>query len=268
MDCREVEELAGAFALRALPEAEATEMGAHLASCAEAHALIAELLDVVDVLPLSLDEQEPPGDLRDRLLTAALAEGGAAELLAFPGGRGAAERPAATPSAGESTEPGVIRSGDGSRRAWWRSAGMLAAAALLVVSVGLGVWATSLQRRLNSRDADHRVEQQVLAAVAAGDRVVPIAGSDLKAFLVQPPAGGQAYVVGAMPAVPSGKAYEAWLIRDGKPVQAGVFKPGGGYSVMPLEGDLQGASAVAVTVEPDKGSEAPTTQPVARFSLG
>jgi anti-sigma-K factor RskA len=270
MDCKEVEELAGAIALRALPDAEAAEVSAHLASCADAHALVTELLDVVDLLPLSVDEREPPAGLRDRLLAAATGGNGGGPL-AFPGERQAA----VTPAGAVATQAQAVRGSDAptllrpaTRHLWWRSPVWLVAAALFVAVIGLGVWVGSLQHRLDQRDGQHRVEQQVLAAVANGDRVVPIAGSDLKAFLVQPREGGTAYVVGAMPSVPDNKAYEAWVIRDGKPVPVGVFKPGGGYAVMPIQSDLQGAQAVAFTVEPEQGSATPTLPIVAQFPLG
>lgn len=270
MDCREVEELAGAIALGAVPDAEAADVSAHLAACPDAHALVAELLDVVEVLPLSLEVVEPAPSLRERLLAAAAGADGVP--LAFPGSAaplGGGARSLAqdsAPAPDRSHVPALLRPA-ARGRAWWRSPAWLAAAALFVVVVGLGASVGVLQHRLDQRDAQHQVDERVLAAVAAGDRVVPIAGSGPRAFLVQPHAGGTAYVVGAMPAAPAGKAYEAWVIRDGRAAAAGLFKPGSGYSVMPIENDLQGAQAVAFTVEPERGSAAPTLPLVAQFPL-
>src|SRR5690349_18999292 len=74
MNCAEIDELAGALALSAVPEEEAAEVYEHLATCLEQHRLIAELIDVVQVLPLAVEDVEPPSSLRGRLLTAALAD--------------------------------------------------------------------------------------------------------------------------------------------------------------------------------------------------
>jgi hypothetical protein len=145
---------------------------------------------------------------------------------------------------------------------------MLAAAALLGVAVGLGAWDIHTQNRLDDRIAAVNQEQRVLAALAAGADVIPLSGQGIRASLVRPRDGGQAYVVGQMPPVAAGKAYEAWIIHDGKPVAAGVFKVPSGYAVMPLEGDLRGAQAIAFTVERKQGESAPTSDIVAQAGLG
>jgi len=69
-----------------------------------------------------------------------------------------------------------------------------------------------------------------------------------------------------MPSLPPGKAYELWLIPvTGAPVPAGVFKPDAHGSAMVLNPPLPPrteAKAFAITVEPEQGSPAPTSQPV------
>ena len=62
--------------------------------------------------------------------------------------------------------------------------------------------------------------------------------------------------------VPSGKAYQLWFIKDGKPVPSVTFKPsaGGGATVERIPVPAGGAlSAAAVTVEPESGSSQPTS---------
>jgi anti-sigma-K factor RskA len=60
---------------------------------------------------------------------------------------------------------------------------------------------------------------------------------------------------------PSGKTYEAWVIRGGKaPRPAGLFK--NGTSAVHLRGTVPRHAVVAVTVEDEGGATAPTTQPI------
>src|SRR5712691_1788295 len=98
MNCAEIEELAGALALRAVPDEEAAEVYEHLATCPEAHRLVGELMEVVQFLPLAVDDVEPPRSLRSGLLAAALAD-------AAPVANGAAQPP--TPRQEPSMAPNI-----------------------------------------------------------------------------------------------------------------------------------------------------------------
>ena len=57
---------------------------------------------------------------------------------------------------------------------------------------------------------------------------------------------------------PSGKTYEAWVIGAGGPVKAGLFD-GGDQEIVLLERPLDTGAIVAVTLEPEGGSEQPTS---------
>jgi anti-sigma-K factor RskA len=72
---------------------------------------------------------------------------------------------------------------------------------------------------------------------------------------------GQAILMAEnLPPVSEDEVYEAWLIRDDIPESAGLFEPSaGGIAATPVEGSLEGADAVAVTVEPSGGSPTPTS---------
>ena len=65
---------------------------------------------------------------------------------------------------------------------------------------------------------------------------------------------------------PSGKTYEMWIIpKSGAPAPAGLFQSAGdGTAIYLRKGavDMATAAAVAVTVEPEAGSLAPTTTPL------
>jgi anti-sigma-K factor RskA len=68
--------------------------------------------------------------------------------------------------------------------------------------------------------------------------------------------------VSGLPAAPSGKTYEVWVIpAGGAPQRAGLFR-GGQRSVVHLARPVPAGAVVAATVERAGGTNAPTTPPV------
>lgn len=78
--------------------------------------------------------------------------------------------------------------------------------------------------------------------------------------------GTLVFIASNMPPAPSQKTYELWLIpTSGAPVPAGLFKPNarGTATILkpPLPTGLD-AKTFAITIEPETGSSAPTSQPI------
>ena len=78
--------------------------------------------------------------------------------------------------------------------------------------------------------------------------------------------GHLVFLASNMAPVSSARAYELWLIPEtGAPIPAGTFKPDAHGSAVivnpPLPRGVE-AKAFAVTIEPEAGSAAPTTQPI------
>ena len=69
-----------------------------------------------------------------------------------------------------------------------------------------------------------------------------------------------------LPRLERGKVFEMWLVpKSGAPLPAGTFRAddAGGAVHLNVQGfDLAGIAAVALSVEPEGGSPAPTTTPV------
>lgn len=80
------------------------------------------------------------------------------------------------------------------------------------------------------------------------------------------PRSGVLLIASNLPALASGKTYEMWVIpKGGAPRPAGLFQSdtsGGGVNILSGPVDLDTLGAVAVTVEPEAGSTAPTSQPI------
>jgi hypothetical protein len=133
----------------------------------------------------------------------------------------------------------------------------IALALLLVVALGV-VGGTRQQADTYAR---------ALAGVAEG-RVVALAPTgvnpDARAAVVIPTQGSP-YLIVRLPAPPTGKAWEAWVLKPGSSgpvaVPAGTTDRGDVFTLS-LTVPLGAGDGVAITLEPASGSAQPTTQPV------
>src|ERR1700730_12143450 len=127
MNCEEIEELAGAYALGALPEAQRAAAAAHLASCGR-HPEMRGLQGVAERLALAAEEMEPPPTLKSWLMEAIQAD------------RRASESASSVPISAQGSLFNTIR-------AWFASPrfGYGMSAALAIAVVGLLAWNISLQ---------------------------------------------------------------------------------------------------------------------------
>jgi anti-sigma-K factor RskA len=76
---------------------------------------------------------------------------------------------------------------------------------------------------------------------------------------------GVLLIAANLPAAQQGKTYEMWVIpKGGAPRPAGLFQSQGGTAMHILSGpvDVATLGAVAVTLEPESGSPAPTSTPI------
>ena len=80
-----------------------------------------------------------------------------------------------------------------------------------------------------------------------------------EANLVVTPTGQAALVVRMLAPAPAGKDYEIWVFENGVPERAGLFEQPG---VAMLTRKVEPGQTVAVTLEPDGGVDAPTSDPL------
>ncbi len=133
---------------------------------------------------------------------------------------------------------------------WW-PLGIAAAFALVAL------FAVSSPRRPSR-------SEEALVFLRAGDvRQMVIQQPDSHARIFSSASRGVLLLASNFGPAPAGRTYELWLIaRDAAPAPAGLFAPKGDGSVVYLAKPLgQPLSAVAVTVEPQTGSDHPTTKP-------
>lgn len=77
------------------------------------------------------------------------------------------------------------------------------------------------------------------------------------------PSKGVVFIAADLPRLDEGKTFELWTIpKVGKPVPQGTFKSQSDNTVVYVrQGPVEEPAAVAVTVEPEGGSDQPTTTP-------
>ena len=222
MDSGTIHELSAAYALDALDPAEEREFEQHLRTCEHCREDVASFEAAAAALAFGVESPETPRALRGRILE-----------------RVQSERAVVVPFKRRRVSFGVV-------------SGLAAAAA--VVAIGLGIWAVSLS---NDLDATREVNR-VLAD--PGARTIELQGADGR--LVVSPEGDAALVVRDLDPAPQGQTYQAWVI-EGKaaPKPAGLFNGDDRNDLLLLE-DVPANAVVAVTVEPEGGVDAPTTQPI------
>ncbi|MFW6868724.1 anti-sigma factor [Nocardioides sp. CPCC 206347] len=236
----DVHALSGAYAVDALEPDERARFEAHLRQCADCRDEVDSLREAAAVL--GTDDVAPPAALRDRLLS------DITNIRPLP------PLPVAP----------VVQL-DSRRRPGARIPLLVAAAAVLIAGVGGAIvrpWADETQPDLGPPTAE-----QVLAAADATSVEKRFPDGAEATVVVSRSLHGAVIQTENMRAAPTGKDYQLWLQTP-----AGVMEPAG---LMPdlrdatvlLDGDPADAVGVGITVEPDGGSERPTSEPIAVFAL-
>jgi anti-sigma-K factor RskA len=237
-------------ALGTLEPGEKMELEKHLKDCEECRHELEQLRADAASLALSTSGPVPPQRARGRLMNAVAREP-----------RISVEVPRAR------------------RRSGWSQVGWVAAAAAFLIVIIL--WRTdarlnkriaNLQKKFSEQQSELRIEQEVAATLTATNA--------LRATLVPPktspqPQGRVFYVprqssliflANNMPRLPARRAYQLWLIPiSGSPIPAGVFKPDVHGNVTVVNPRLPRGvetKAFAITVEPETGSQLPTSAPI------
>jgi len=235
-ECARIEELLPAFALDALDAVERAEVQEHLTTCelhAESEAFGAVAIRLAELAP----EMEPSAGLRDRIRAIPRMDTGAgAGMGADHGDESHAVQPIAL---------GARRS-----RTW---VPYTMAAVFAAVAVFMGAWNVMLQ---NERDGSNLlVAESTTNGILAQVAYVPSQG----VTVVQ---------IRGLSELPAGRDYQLWAIPpDGAPLPVGLMQPVEGAATHSVPGEVGTGWTFAVTVEPEGGSEAPTTTPISAVTF-
>ena len=247
---RDLHSLSGAYALDALEQgAESERFARHLNRCPSCASEVREFREVATAMAFAATTMPPP-ELRDRVLAAA------ALTRQLP--------PEVTSRARSHRARGRARI----RVPWvpWLS-GVVATAAI-VVAVLFGFAQAHTDQELNQA----RAQNQAIALVLSAPQVKLLTHATTK--------GGVATVVLAadrheivvttdgLPALPTGKVYQLWLMGTNKTVSAGLLPAATSGQTGPVlaSGVVKG-DKLGLTVEPAPGTAQPTTAPILALPL-
>jgi anti-sigma-K factor RskA len=256
------------YALGALEGEERKNLEQHLATCAACKLELEQLRADGALLALSISGPKPPQRARQRLLDAV-----AKEAVTASRATGARETGRA-----RKVVPVVPR------HSWRGWLGWAATAAVVVWSASLWKENVALKQTLASASqqaAQSTRELEDLRRIAAPILEPEAQRVTLVSTKTPPQPQGKAFYLRSrnsliflannMPALPSEKAYELWLIpTNGAPIPAGVFKPdarGSATVVNPPLPTGAEAKAFAITIENEAGASAPTT-PIVMMGAG
>ncbi|HWT94380.1 MAG TPA: anti-sigma factor [Solirubrobacteraceae bacterium] len=218
------------YLLGALPGPDASRFEAHLATCTMCQADLDELKPVVEGLPTTVEEIEPPASLKRAIMAEVERDAAAARVVREGSRSSSARRGGAAPS-------------------WFRRPlpVLAAACAALIVGIGVGVGVTG--------SSDTPDDAKTYAGTCA---------PGCRASLELEDGDGTLHVA-KMPAAPDGRVYQVWLMRKGsnvpEPTDALFNASNGGTATVDVPGDLHDVVRVLVSEEPRGGSKAPTTAP-------
>jgi anti-sigma-K factor RskA len=241
--------LSGAYALDALdPGAERERFTRHLSRCPSCASEVRGFREVATALAFA-SAAEPPPELRDRVLAAAV------RTRQVPPEVRTHARPRRT-------------------RAWpqkvpwvpWLSG--VVAVASVVVAVLFGLAQAHTQQELNQA----RSENQALALVLSAPQVKVLSHATTKGGVATVVLAADrhelAVVTNGLPALPAGKVYQLWLIGKTKTVSAGLLPPAkAGQTPAVLATGVVKGDTLGLTVEPAPGSAQPTTTPILALPL-
>lgn len=270
----------GLYVLGTLEDAERAEFEAHLTSCDTCSAEVRSLGSVSDALPFAATQVDPPASLRARILAAAGAPGASTASTAAQTVVPFAPKPKSAASNATLTEQRAPHS-----RAFW--AGWIAAAAMLLVASGAGIYASNLKLQLE--DVELRLVDAVMKLQASQMQVAnasaevtavrtnlallsapdvqdlklsgkaPAANATGRAFISR--TRGLLFAASNLPQLPGDRTYQLWFLTRGAPVSAGIVKPdpqGNVTAAFDAVPDAPVPTGFAVSVEPDGGVPAPT----------
>jgi anti-sigma-K factor RskA len=177
----------------------------------------------------------------------------------------------------------VVELAGGPKRSWsWTSVWIVATAALALVAIWLGIERRDQARVLAELRLEAQRHNAELARLTEAFAVMNDPAAKQVVFgegAPKPPRGrvfvnpnrGVLLLASNLPPAPAGKIYEMWIIpKGGVPLPAGLFQSeADGTAMYVRKGpvDIASTAVIAVTLEPEAGSQAPTTQPLIAAAL-
>jgi anti-sigma-K factor RskA len=140
------------------------------------------------------------------------------------------------------------------------------AAAVIALVASLGFNATLIGRKDRAERDAKALSAVVQLASDPATRSVTLRGQSGGMVLLYQPGGKATLIASNVGSPPSGKLFELWLIKDGRPQPVLTFKPERGSVVLAVPINPATFRGVAVTIE-EGLVQAPTNEPVYAGSI-
>lgn len=233
MNAPDIHTLLAPYALGAVDPDERARFEAHLDHCAECRDELTGFLETSTRLA-EANEFAPPAELRTRVLATATAT--------------TQERPIVV----------ALHHRGRLRRALPRLA---VAAAALVAIAGVTGYVVEHQRVTELRAEQDRATSIMTADDSSMSYAELENGASVRMISSTSEDGAVVIAKGFLDDAET--SYQVWTIADGKPTSRGVFESGG---MMTMDG-IGAAEIVAITIEPQGGSEVPSGAPIAAMDV-
>jgi anti-sigma-K factor RskA len=235
MNCNELQDDYGTYALGALEGPELDELRAHLSRrCESCTAGVSQAEGLIAAMATAVKQVDPPKRLRARVI-------------------------------------GLVKQDVRATRLNWG----LALATALSVFFAVHIWMRHSEMHAVFEREDAKWRQQKVELARLNETLAlledPAAkevtfGKGAKGRVVISPRHGVAFSGQNMAALAPGKTYEMWIIpKGGKPVPAGTFAPtpdGSALHLQPGPVDIATTAAVAVSIENEGGVASPTADQI------
>ena len=221
-----IQTLIAAYSLGAVPEEEIAPIRAHILTCEQCFAEAESFALEAAMLSEAVEPVALPAGFEERVMRQVTSPQRARNRRTFP--------------------------------SWARLrspllAGTAAVLAVLLVITGLSFF-DSLERR--------REYEQTVAALVQGQDTFSLEGAGGARAVVASTSEGSVFVAVDLGEAPQDRDYQLWLMKEGVPTPADTFDVSGSVVIVESDQELSEFDGAAVTVEPEGGSKAPTTEPV------
>ena len=156
-----------------------------------------------------------------------------------------------------------------STRPWLARLAVVAATALTVTAIVLGVHLSVVQSRMSAMERRDSAIAAILGAHDATTLTAEVRTGGMATLVMSHRARALVFTATGLPKLPSSKAYELWLMSPAGTVAAGMLPPDHhGMSGPVVVGRLAPGDKLGLTIEPSAGTGKPTSAPVVMVALG
>ncbi len=159
------------------------------------------------------------------------------------------------------------------------------AAAAVIIAAGSILWALAMMGQVDDLKDERNFQDQQLALLNSEREqylaqtpanVYPLVattdgstGATAMVYMDPDPGGwGGIVAVREMTPPPAGQVYQLWMIENGQAIPGPTFVPdASGQATVQVPGEAAASQAMAITMEPDGGSDTPTTTPIMQGDL-